>query len=96
MERSRRRLVIAIGVGLISDLWPIPGAVLAALVFPEGIHSSSPSAYLVLSYGMNFALFAGLAYAIAANWSRQPTKPVPERNGLVKGIIYRVGTRRLQ
>jgi len=46
MGSVRRNLLIAIGVGLVSDLWPIPGAILAAVVFREGIHSSAPTAYL--------------------------------------------------
>jgi hypothetical protein len=33
MQRSRRNLLIAVAVGLISDLWPIPGAMLAAVAF---------------------------------------------------------------
>jgi hypothetical protein len=84
----RRNLLIAIGVGLVSDLWPIPGAILAAVVFREGIHSSAPTAYLVLAYVLNFVVFACVAYAIAAKLSRQPRQVAPKvTTGPVKGII---------
>lgn len=88
MKRSQRNLLIAISVGLLSDLWPIPGVILAALVFREGIHSSAPTAYLVLAYLLNFVLFAAVTYAIAANVSRQPRKAPPKPTGPEKGIIY--------
>jgi hypothetical protein len=88
MGRPRRNLLIAITIGLLSDLWPIPGAILAAVVFREGIHSSAPTAYLVLAYILNFAMFAAPTYAIAANVSRQPRKATPKPTGPVKGIIY--------
>jgi hypothetical protein len=65
MERQRRNILITVSIGLISDAWPIPGAVLAALVYREGIHSSSGAAYIVLSLALNFLLFAVATYAVA-------------------------------
>jgi hypothetical protein len=71
MTRSRS-LLIALVVGLVSDVWPIPGALLAAIVFREGIHSSQPTAYLVLTYILNFLLFATITFAVAAKWRSTP------------------------
>jgi hypothetical protein len=88
MQRSRRNLLIAIAVGLISELWPIPGAILAAVVFLEGIHSSAPIDYVALTFVLNFVLFAGLAYAAAAWLSRSPVRPISTRRDPVKGVIY--------
>lgn len=88
MERHRRNLLIAIAVGLLSDLWPIPGAILAAVVFREGIHSSAPTAYLMLAYVLNFVVFAAVTYGIAARVSQQPRKATPKVAGPVKGTIY--------
>lgn len=36
----------------------------AAIVFPEGIHSSSPGGFLALVFLFNFVLAAGGTYAI--------------------------------
>jgi hypothetical protein len=88
MQRSRRNLLIAIAVGLISELWPIPGAILAAVVFREGIHSSAPMAYISLTFVLNFVLFAGLAYAAAARFSRPPVRRISRPSDPVKGVIY--------
>jgi hypothetical protein len=88
MQRSRRNLLIAVTVGLISDLWPIPGAILAAVVFREGIHSSAPMAYVALTFVLNFMLFAGLAYAAAARLSRSPVTPISRPSDPVKEVIY--------
>ena len=86
MERPHTNLLIAIGI--VSDVWPIPGAVLAALVYREGIHSSAPTAYLVLAYVLNFLIFAGVAYAIAASLSPRRRRPMHQSRGPVKGVIY--------
>jgi hypothetical protein len=65
MSRPYRNLAIAAGVGLISELWPMPGALLAAVVFREGIHSAHPTAYIALTLVLNFLIFGGLTYFIA-------------------------------
>jgi hypothetical protein len=67
MKRPRREL-LAVAVGLISDLWPIPGAILAALFFQEGIHSS-PTGHGALTLIFNFVLFSSLTYAALREFS---------------------------
>jgi hypothetical protein len=53
-------------IGIISEVMPIPGALAAALVFPEGIHSDHPIGYLVLALLTNLLLFTFLAYFVMA------------------------------
>ena len=93
MHRSRRNLLIAIAVGLISELWPIPGAILAQVIGLIvigfiGIHPSAPVDYVALTFVLNFVLFAGLAYAAAAWFSRSPVRPISTPRDPVKGVIY--------
>lgn len=95
MLRSRHNVLVAIGVGLLSDVWPIPGVLLAAVVFREGIHSSQVAAYATLSLVLNFSLFGGLAYLLLAAIQRhriliRSVEPAGEvvSNRPMKGIIY--------
>lgn len=71
---TRHRTAVACGVGLCSEVFPIPGALLAALFYQEGIHSSSPNGFLVLTFLFNFLLFAGAAFAILTGM-RSATSP---------------------
>jgi len=92
MSRPYRNLVIAAGVGLISDFWPIPGALLAAVVFREGIHSAHPTAYIALTLFLNFLVFGGLTYFMADAVGKPKAAPkraiAPEIERPVKGIVY--------
>lgn len=88
MTRSRKLLLISVIVGVVSDLWPIPGALLAAVVFREGIHSSRPLTYIVLAVILNFLLFGGLTYLIAMNVHRERDVQTARPVHPVKGIIY--------
>lgn len=96
MLRSRHNVFVAIGVGLVSDVWPIPGALLAAFVFPQGIHSSHFAAYATLTLVLNFALFGGVTYLLLAAIQRhrsalvrsaEPAGEVVSEQPM-KGIIY--------
>lgn len=92
MSRPYRNLVIAALVGLTSDLWPIPGALLAAVVFREGIHSAHPTAYIGLTLVLNFLVFGGLTYFIADAVGKSKRAPkhakATEIERPVKGIVY--------
>jgi hypothetical protein len=54
--------VAALFVGAVSEFFPVPGLLAAALVFPTGIHSGHGTAYLVLALILNFALFFGATF----------------------------------
>lgn len=74
-------------------MWPIPGALLAALVFREGIHSSHFGAYVALTLLFNFLLFGGLTYLITMAIGRAPKSLSPSTGKAkaelpAKGIIY--------
>jgi hypothetical protein len=51
--------------------WPgmifLPGALLAALIFPEGIHSDAPDVFMVLAFVFTAALIAPLVF-LAQRW----------------------------
>jgi len=87
-------MLIAVAVGLTSDLWPIPGAILAALFFREGIHSSSPTGYVALTLIFNFVLFSSLTYAALRKFSRRGMRTARADQSSsfakrpVKGVIY--------
>lgn len=74
MQRNTPRLAAATIVGLVSLVFPVPGMLGAALVFPQGIEGDHGTAWLVLSYCLNFALFSGLAYVICGPVFK-PKKP---------------------
>ena len=42
----------------------LPGALLAALVFPEGIHSDSAVTYVVLAAVLDIVLYSTLSYVL--------------------------------
>jgi hypothetical protein len=92
MSRPYRNLAIAAGVGRISGFWPIPGALLAAVVFREGIHSAHPTAYIALTLVLNFLIFGGLTYFIADAVGKPKVPPkratAPEIERPVKGVLY--------
>jgi hypothetical protein len=62
--------MVAITVGLASEVMPVPGMLAAALVFPTGIHSDYAMIYLGLALCLNFALISGLCYLALRRWSR--------------------------
>lgn len=94
MKRPGSELLIAVAVGLISDLWPIPGAILAALFFREGVHSSSPMGYMSLTLIFNFVLLSSLTHVALRKFSDrgrrtvQADQRVSFTKGPVKGLIY--------
>jgi hypothetical protein len=59
------RLVLSalLGLGLpwIPGFW-IPGMLLAAIPFPEGMHSGHADLYFVFAMAIDFFLYAGVAY----------------------------------
>ncbi len=64
MSRAWRWILSALlGLSLpwIPGLW-VPGMFIAALPFPEGIHSDYADFYLVLAMTIDFFLYAGVAY----------------------------------
>jgi len=61
---------VAVTVGLASSVFPIPGALTAALVLPAGIHSSAPTGFVILTFVFNFVLVAGLAYLLMKSYPR--------------------------
>ena len=67
------RIIIASLAGLASDFYPIPGFLLAALIFPEGAESTYAVAWLVLSLIVNFALFFAVAYFVAGFFTKART-----------------------
>ena len=71
MSRSRRNILIAGAAGLVSELWPIPGALLAAVIFSEGIHSSEPTIYIAVTFVINFLFVARLVYGLLATFPRK-------------------------
>ena len=60
--KNNRSWAVPVIIGIVSELLPLPGALAAALVFPEGIHSSNPTAYFYLSFALNFLIVAGSSY----------------------------------
>jgi hypothetical protein len=66
---SKRRVIISALLGIaipwIPGLW-FPGMLLAAIVFPQGIHSDYGDAYMILAFAIDFILYGSLAYAILA------------------------------
>jgi predicted permease len=64
MARPKLRLIVALLVGVASELMPVPGLLGAALVFPQGIEGDHGIAYLVLAACLNFALFFAASYYI--------------------------------
>ena len=85
MNRKLREALIALAIGGVSELWPLPGAILAAIVFREGIHSDHPSAYMAVTFALNFIVFAGLTYWILhsalARIGGQPKRMTLPRKG---------------
>ena len=64
-------LVVAVLVGLSSipylDFFAfgwLPGALLAALIFPQGIHSDSAVAYIGISALLDILLYSTLSYVL--------------------------------
>lgn len=49
--------MIAIVIGLVSEVMPIPGALAAALVFPQDIRSDHSIGYLVLALLTNLFVY---------------------------------------
>ncbi len=49
------------GAALDPGFW-IPGMLLAAIPFPEGIHSGHADLYFVFAMAIDFFLYAGVAY----------------------------------
>ena len=64
------RIIVASLVGLASDCYPIPGYLLAALIFPEGAESTYAVAWLVLALLVNFALFFAITYYVAGFFAK--------------------------
>jgi hypothetical protein len=81
-------MLIASAAGLASELWPIPGALLAALIFKEGIHSSEPAIYIELTFVFNFLFFAGLTFGLLAIFSKNANADGPWPTGPREGRIY--------
>jgi hypothetical protein len=70
MGKNKLRLIIALLVGFASYFVPIPGLFGAALIFPEGVHSSHGFAYLILALVLNFALFFAATYYLFGLFSK--------------------------
>ena len=68
--KNNRTWAVPVIIGIVSELLPLPGALAAALVFPEGIHSSNPTAYFYLSFALNFLIVAGSSYLWYRHWLR--------------------------
>jgi hypothetical protein len=59
------RLLISVLAGVLADLYfPIPGMIVAAVFFPQGVHSGM--SWLIGSYVANFLLAVGAVYALWA------------------------------
>jgi hypothetical protein len=66
-EKALRLVVALVGacfVGAVSEFFPVPGMLAAALVFPQGVHSDHATAYLVLAICLNFAMFFAATYFV--------------------------------
>lgn len=44
----------------------LPGAALSSLAWPDGTHSDSPLAFLVLTYALNLAIFSACWYVLVS------------------------------
>ena len=66
---SSSRMIIACLVGAVSDILPLPGMLAASVLFPEGIHSSHPNAFIALTLFANFVVVSLLAYFIISLFS---------------------------
>jgi len=64
MPVRRRAFVISVVVALASDLYPLPGFFLGALLFPGGVHSDEPGWFIVTAVVMNFLVFFIACFSI--------------------------------
>jgi hypothetical protein len=58
------RLLVAGLIAALSELVPIAGALAASLFYPQGVHSSSPTGYLRLTYFLNFFVIGGVCFLV--------------------------------
>ncbi len=70
MKNQTLRYITATIVGLASALIPVPGMLVAALIFPQGAEGDHGTIYLVLSLCLNFALFFSFTYLIFGRFSK--------------------------
>ena len=62
MRILKRRAIVSVIVGLLSEILPLAGLLFGAIFFNEGIHSNSATTYLYLAYISNFFIVGGLTY----------------------------------
>jgi hypothetical protein len=66
---TSRILKISLCIATASEVVaPIAGFVIAALLFPGGIHGYHPEAFIAVTVVANFAVIFGLSYGFLALW----------------------------
>ena len=84
MPRRNRnwKLVLSAFLGIaltwIPGLW-IPGMFVAAILFPEGIHSDHPYLFFVLAILIDFLLYAGVTYCFLKAFAAWKVGSKPKR-----------------
>lgn len=79
-KRFLWRLLAAVLIGGVSEIFPVLGLIPAAVFFPEGVHSSNPDLFIILVFLFNFLIVASIAYWIAGRILRsRSTKTVIPR-----------------
>ena len=74
LSARKRALVMSVMIGLLSDLYPIPGFFFAALFFQGGVHTDQPVEYIVTAFAFNFLVFFIVSFSILAFVWRSPTR----------------------